>query len=199
MMEPDRPTDDIVRSFQLGNDVESSFRILFRRHFHQVHWFFQRKGVPVEDARDLTQEVFLAVYKGLPELEEPAQFQGWLFVIARNVFHHSLEKQYAKKRSWAMAGSLETGRSAPDPDAVPDRRTASQTEVVLNRERVAKLAEALKELPGQMRRCFHLRVAEECSYQDIAVVMGISLGTVKAHIHKAREKLREELRPYFGD
>ena len=68
--------------------------------------FFVVDGAPTpEDARDLTQEVFLAVYKGLPELAEPAQFLGWLFVIARNVFHHSLEKQYAQKRSWAATDS----------------------------------------------------------------------------------------------
>ena len=69
----------------------------------------------------------------------------------------------------------------------------------LDREKVAKLGEALRQLPSQMRRCLHLRLAEECSYEDIAVTMGISIGTVKSHIHRAREKLREELRPYFGD
>ena len=199
MAEPDSRTEDLVRDFQQRGDAGESFQILFRRHFSQVHWFFQRKGIPAEDARDLTQEVFLSVYKGLPQLQEPSQFTGWLFVIARNVFHHHLEKQYAQKRSWAPAGAGESRRSKFDPDTVADRSAASASDIVLDREKVAKLGEALRQLPSQMRRCLHLRLAEECSYEDIAVTMGISIGTVKSHIHRAREKLREELRPYFGD
>jgi RNA polymerase sigma-70 factor (ECF subfamily) len=199
MVEPDSSTEDLVRDFQQGRDADESFRILFRRHFSQVHWFFQRKGVPAEDARDMTQEVFLSVFKGLPQLQEPSQFTGWLFVIARNVFHQHLEKQYTQKRSWAAAGSGESGRSPLDPDAVADRSAASAADIVLDREKMAKLGEALRQLPSQMRRCLHLRAAEECSYDDIAVIMGISIGTVKSHIHRAREKLRDELRAYFGD
>ena len=199
MVDPNRATEDLVGDCQRDRSADESFRILFRRYFGQVQWFFQRKGVPPEDARDMTQEVFLAVFRGLPQLQDPNQFASWLFVIARNVFHHHLEKQHAQKRSWAVPGTAAGGRAALDPDAIADSRAPGAAEMVLDRERVAKLGEALRNLPSQMRRCIQLRTAEECSYDDIAVLLGISIGTVKSHIHRAREKLREELRAYFGE
>jgi len=197
MAGPNSPTEELVEEFRQGRQADESFRILFRRYFAQVQWFFQRKGASPEDARDLAQEVFLSVFKGLTRLQDARQFTTWLFVIARNVFSHHLEKLYTQKRTWASAA--EGGvRAALDPEDVPDSRVANAADAVLNQEKVSKLSEALSRLPAQMRRCIQLR-AEEYSYEDIAALMGISAGAVKSHIHRAREKLREDLRLYFQD
>ena len=121
------PTEELIEDFRHGRQADESFRILFRRYFAQVQWFFQRKGASPEDARDMTQEVFLSVFRGLGQLQDAGQFTTWLFVIARNVFSHNLEKRYAQKRSWAAAAG-DSARSPLDPDDVPDSRAANAAE-----------------------------------------------------------------------
>jgi len=62
-----------------------------------------------------------------------------------------------------------------------------------------KLREALVQLPQQMRRCAQLRVVHDLSYVEIAELMGISVNTVKAHLHQAQKALRAQLSPYFEE
>jgi RNA polymerase sigma-70 factor (ECF subfamily) len=69
----------------------------------------------------------------------------------------------------------------------------------MEKQKQQMLYEAMRELPEQMRRCVELRVIHDLSYEEIAKVMGISTGAVKAHLNKAKKKLGERLRPYFGE
>jgi RNA polymerase sigma-70 factor (ECF subfamily) len=71
--------------------------------------------------------------------------------------------------------------------------------VALEKEKLEKLREALVHLPQQMRHCAHLRVVHDLSYAEIAAVMGISVNTVKAHLHQAQKALRTQLSSYFEE
>ena len=71
--------------------------------------------------------------------------------------------------------------------------------VTLEKEKLEKLHEALQHLPAQMRRCAQLRIAHELSYVEIAALMGISINTVKAHLHQAQKSLRAQLSSYFEE
>jgi RNA polymerase sigma-70 factor (ECF subfamily) len=186
------------------DDREQHFRGIFERYYGQVHRFFRRKGMEAEDARDLAQEVFLHVYKGLPGLRQEAQFQSWLFTISANVYKNELERLGAKKRA-AVHVPLEPfdrdssgdktgpqGAQALDPKPRP-------MEALLEKEKLERLREALTELPEQMQRCIRLRLAEDKPYQEIAEALGISINTVKAHLRQARSALRVKLTPYFAE
>ncbi len=158
-----------------------------------------------EDARDLAQEVFLNVYKGLAGLRQDAQFQSWLYTISANVYKNELERLGAKKRS-AVHVPLEPCER----DSSGDRGTRPQPlealdprprpmEALLEKEKLERLRQALTELPEQMQRCVRLRVAGEKPYQEIADSLGISINTVKAHLRQARIALRAKLNPYFAE
>jgi RNA polymerase sigma-70 factor (ECF subfamily) len=188
-----------------GDDPEQPFRVLFERYYGQVNRFFRRKGMDAEDARDLAQEVFLNVYKGLAGLRQDAHFQSWLYTISANVYKNALERLGAKKRA-AVHVPLEVSEN----DSPGDRGTRSQTlsavdprprpmEALLEKEKLERLRQALTELPEQMQRCVRLRVAEDLPYQVIADALGISINTVKAHLRQARMALREKLTPYFAE
>jgi RNA polymerase sigma-70 factor (ECF subfamily) len=157
---------------------------------------FERNGLGADDARDLTQDVFVAAYRSIGDLRDPAQFPAWLFCIARNTFRNEIERRRARKRFAVHVSRLEAPESgdAVGPEFVADRN-ADALEQVIRRERADKLITALESLPTQMRRCMHLRVVEECSYEEIAAVMGIAVNTVKAHLHQAKKILSGKLGP----
>jgi RNA polymerase sigma-70 factor (ECF subfamily) len=188
-----------------GVDPERHFRGIFERYYAQVNRFFRRKGMDAEDARDLSQEVFLNVYKGLPGLRQDAQFQSWLFTISANVYKNELERLSAKKRA-AVHVPLEPyeGDSSGDGGARPQTSRAVDPrprpmEALLEKEKLERLRRALIELPEQMQRCVRLRVSQDKPYQEIADSLGISINTVKAHLRQARIALREKLAPYFAE
>ena len=151
-----------------------------------------------DECRDLTQLAFISVYKGLKDLRQESQFENWMYRIALNEFRNEIEHRHAKKRDVAYVALEEEGGVASPARQVIDPRANPMT-ALLEKEKLEKLRSALEELPEQMRRCAQLRVGKDLSYQEIAVIMGISINTVKAHLHQAQKALKEKLRHYFGE
>jgi RNA polymerase sigma-70 factor (ECF subfamily) len=195
---PDRDAARLIREIQQGLNVEDNFHWLFERHYAQVLRFFRRKGFSPEDCRDLTQETFISVYQGLKDLRRAEQFGSWLFAIAHHVFCDVLERRAAQKRS-ATVLSLETGSEANERLSVAAHIADSNPgplNQILEKEKVERFREALQQLPQQMRRCAQLRVVHDLSYVEIANLMGISVNTVKAHLHQAQKALSARLSPF---
>jgi RNA polymerase sigma-70 factor (ECF subfamily) len=196
-----RTTEESIIDLKAGRNAEENFCVIFESYYAQIHRFLRRKGLQPDDCRDMTQEIFLSAYRKIGDLREPSQFESWLYKIALNAWRNRVEQDTAKKRT---ANLLRLDEEANDNEdsygsaATVDPR-ANPMEAALEKERVDKLREALHQLPAQMRACTHLRVVNELSYPEIASAMGISINTVKAHLHKAQKALREKLRPYFGE
>jgi len=192
---------ELIREIQQGRNVEENFQRLFERHYPQILRFFRRKGFDPEECRDLTQETFISVYKGLKDLRQPEQFESWLFAIAHNVWCSQIESRTAQKRSaklLSLDGGSESGDSLPIVARLADG-SADPLTLTLEKEKLEKLREALQHLPKQMRRCAQLRAAHDLSYAEIAALMSISVNTVKAHLHQAQEALRARLSSEFGE
>lgn len=200
MVDDQRTTEELVRDLRAGRHTEACSHTLFTRFYPQVCRFFLRKGLSLEDSRELAQEVFLAVFRNVDDLEEPAHFTGWLFTIARNAFANELDRRYAHKRGVSLSVLVTTRPEhelAPE-EQVPDARP-NALEQILDREKVRHLRQVLQDLPPQMRRCVEARIVDNQSYGQIAEHLGISINTVKAHLFKAREQIGRRLRPLFGD
>ena len=153
---------------------------------------FHKKGLSESDCEDLTQEVFVSVYRNMATLRAPEQLEAWLFTVARNAFYNHLERQKAQKRSAQMVDLEDEGGRER---AVSQSQSA--LEELLHREKVDQLYTALQALPQQMRRCVTAWLVDDLSYEEIAVKSGISLNTVKAHLFQARQRLSARLRGYF--
>ena len=198
---PDRDPVELIREIKQGLNVEDNFHRLFDRHYAVILRFFRRKGFDREDCRDLTQETFVSVYKGIRELRQDEQFESWLFAIAHNVWCRMIERQSAQKRSVKLL-SLEQESGSDDQPQIADRIADGRADpftVTLEKEKLEKLSEALDHLPQQMRRCTQLCVVHQLSYAEVAVLMDISVNTVKAHLHQARKMLRTKLSSYFDE
>jgi RNA polymerase sigma-70 factor (ECF subfamily) len=198
---PDRDRAELIREIKQGLNVEANFHWLFDRHYAQVLRFFRRKAFDPEICRDLTQETFFSVYKGLKDLRQEELFESWLFAIAHNVWCSLIESQTAQKRSGLLL-SLEGESESDDRPSIAARLTdqsADPLAAALEKEKLEKLREALQHLPQQMRRCAQLRVVHDLSYAEIAALLGVSVNTVKAHLHQAQKALRTQLSSYFQE
>lgn len=178
----------IVAAYQAGIDRDRNFHFLFASYHRPLQRFFARKGLPPESCRDLTQETFVGIYRGLETYRPEARFETWLYRIATTTYLKSLRSRAAGKRSGQEVAAADVeGREA----AFEVR--GGQLDAVLEAERQRALRAAVGELPPKMRRCLKLRLYHELSYQEIAATMRLPVDTVKAHLYQARGKLKERL------
>lgn len=191
---PSDPIGDAVRAFQAGRSPEESFRRIYERYFRSLLGFFSRKGFKQEDCFDLTQETFVGIYQGLEAYHHEDRFEAWLYRIATTTYLKKIRAGSAAKRS-----GTEISKDAGD---LPGKALASrggQLADLLDAERLSRLSAAIEGLPPQMRRCLSLQLGHDLSYREIAAVLKLSVETVKAHLARARKKLREELGDGLGD
>jgi RNA polymerase sigma-70 factor, ECF subfamily len=197
----DITTEELIREIKHELNVEDNFRQLFERSYARIHRYFQRKGFSPEDSSELTQETLISVYKGLKGFRQEAQFDSWLFSIARNIWRSELGRRKAVKRDVLLIPLEPEDRGGSDRRAPPTAPSVDpaldQLNRVIEKEKLQKLHEAIRQLPKQRRRCIELRVLHDLSYGDIVGLMGISIGAVKAHVHEAKKELGEMLKPYF--
>jgi RNA polymerase sigma-70 factor, ECF subfamily len=200
---PDKTTEELIQEIKQGLNVEENFRQLFERNYKRVRSYFLNKKLSPEDSAELTQMTFIAVYKGLKGFRQEAPFENWLFSIAKNIWRSELERRNTVKRHAhhiPLEVDVKGGSDRHEPPVAPPVDPAPDPEnYTIEKEKLQMLHEAMRQLPKQMRRCVELRVIYELSYKEIAELMGISVGAVRAHLHEAKKKLVERLRPYFGE
>lgn len=171
---------------------EREFERLFEQYARPVSYFFAHRGFSPEECRDLTQETFLGVYKGMDRFRREASVETWLFTIAANVWRNEVRNRTAGKREGlevSFEGAADGSGAAPA--ALHD--VDDPLFGLLEEERAGLLREALEGLPAQMRRCLLLRIDQQLKYREIAQVMRISIETVKSQLFQARERLRQLL------
>lgn len=148
-----------------------------------------------QDRADLAQEVWIRVYRNIKRLNDPIKFRGWLSRIATNLFYDELRKR--KRVSSPL--SLDAPRNMEDGEM--DWEIAgdnpSPEEELTTREFYEQLQEAIAELPEAFRTTIVLREIEGMPYEEIAEITGVSLGTVKSRIARARSRLQSQLQNYL--
>ncbi len=141
----------------------------------------------IEDARDLTQETFVRTLRTLDRFDIARPFRNWIFRIASNLAIDHLRRRRVRTVSIDVDEDDATQWRAPilvDPRELPDERH----EQTWLSERLGKIVEML---PDDYRMVIHLRHREQLSYEEIAELLEIPLGTVKARLHRAHHRLRD--------
>ncbi|MGH7724519.1 MAG: RNA polymerase sigma factor [Candidatus Eiseniibacteriota bacterium] len=168
----------------------AAFRILVGRYQADVYSTALRLLGRPEDAEDMTQETFLRAFRALRRYDPTRPFGAWLHTIASRlcIDHHRRNRAKMISLTQPEEGSAGEERTIEleDPGDLPEE-TAERTEL-------ARRLEALVlELPPDSRAAILLRHQQDLPYEEIARVLGVPLGTVKARIHRARIMLREKL------
>jgi RNA polymerase sigma-70 factor (ECF subfamily) len=160
-----------------------AFALIVERHQRAVYHLCYRFAGNHEDASDLSQDVFLRAYRGLRGFRGQSSLGTWLYRIAVNV---------CLNRASARAVRPEATEPVEDREHV-DRNAESPTERLLKDERAARVRAAIAELPRKQRATLILRVYHEMSHQEIAQVLGSSVGAVKANFFHALGNLKKRL------
>ena len=188
--------NDLILRCQVGLRPErAAFSELLRRYQTQVDRVLYHLAPDWSDRADLAQEVWIRVYRNIGRLQEPTKFRGWLSRIATNLFYDELRKRkrVASPLSLDAPRSLEDGEM--DWEIAGD--TPSPDEQMTTREFYEQLREAIADLPEAFRTTIILREIEGLSYEEIAEITGVSLGTVKSRIARARSRLQTQLQSYL--
>lgn len=140
-----------------------------------------------EDARDLSQEAFVKAWRGLRFYKSEAAFSTWLYRLTNNVCIDFLRKQKRRPvESITADDEQQSELELPDTAPLPE-------EQLLHREQKQTVARAMERLEGEFRQVLILRVIQDLSYEEIAEIMDIRVGTVKSRLARARNKLRKIL------
>jgi len=168
---------------------EAAFAEILGRYRGPIYHLCYRMTHNTEDARDLAQEVFIKVFSLLDRFDENYAFSSWLFRIATNHCIDHLRRN--KLRFLSLDGGV--GQDGEEYEfQLPDKGPAP--DIVLQRkEALARLEEVISELPPHYRAITLLRHDQQMSYEEIADVLSLPLGTVKARIHRARQQIQQML------
>ncbi len=176
--------DSLIEQCLAGDQVawEQIVRQNWRKVFNVAYKFVGRH----DEAEDLTQDIFLKIFKALKTFDRRANFQTWIISISRNlcIDHY----RSVRKERQTIARDVDSSDLQP---ATTDRGPYAQAE---HQDLRAQLRQALETLPITLRTAVVLRDLQELSYQEIADRLGLPEGTVKSRINRGRIELAHQLR-----
>ena len=180
-----------------GEGDEESFRMLVERYQDRVYHIVYGIVGNKEEAEDLSQEVFLKVYRFLPGFKGKSRFYTWLYRLTVNVCLSARKKR--KNEPGKIFPLANPSKHADDPREIElADESLSPLKILQNREMAEAIKSAINSLSEVLRSTFVLREFEELSYQELARVFQCSRGTIKSRLSRAREQLRRKIEPYLN-
>ncbi len=187
---------DLILQCQVGVRPEKvAFSELVRRYQSHVDRVLYHLAPDWSDRSDLAQEVWIRVYRNLNRLQDPAKFRSWLSRIATNLFYDELRKRKRVRSPLSLDAPRQLDDGEMDWEIASD--DPGPAEALTTREFYDRLRDAIADLPEVFRRTIVLREIEGMPYEEIADLTGVSLGTVKSRIARARQRLQSDLQPYL--
>jgi RNA polymerase sigma factor (sigma-70 family) len=178
----------LIQEALSGDD--RAFKKLMRKYHDAIYSFIFRMIRDREQVEDLTQEAFIKAFNSLRNFNEEYAFSTWLYKIATN---NSID--YIRKRKLPMYSINKPieSKNSNYTFELPDNSLQADKALISN-QRTKLLNAAIAKLPEKYKKVIRLRHTEERSYEEIATILKLPLGTVKAHIFRARELLYKALK-----
>lgn len=184
LLAPQPPGIDALIERCLGGD-QAAWEQIVRLHWRKVFNVAYKFVGSHEQAEDLTQDIFLKIFRSLDTFDRRANFQTWLVSVSRNlcIDHY---RSVRKERQTI-------DRDVPAEDLAPASHTASPLAELENQDLAALLRRALQTLPASLRTAVLLRDLQELSYLEIAERLNLPEGTVKSRINRGRRELARQV------
>ena len=178
-----------------------------RQAFKELVETYQRKvyGICIgmlkdpDDSKDVSQEVFIKVYRYLDKFNHQSSFYTWLYRITVNKCIDFIRKQKRKREVDYDDGILRDDDVEGDDEILPSRLGIHPDRVYGRKELRAKMLEALETLSEKHRTILILREVEGLSYEEMADVLQVSKGTVMSRLYHARRYFQDAVKEYVGD
>jgi RNA polymerase sigma-70 factor (ECF subfamily) len=185
---------EVVALARTGKDA--AYRELLRRYERPVFSLIYRMVRDRTLAEDLSQDTFVKVLNALDSYRPEYKFSSWVFKIANNVAIDQLRRRELDTLSLDGAPDAVTQQEVEATALQATDRTESPLAELESRELGSIIEQAVGKLRPEYRSCILLRHVDGRSYEEIAQIMDLPLGTVKTYIHRARNELREYLDQY---
>ncbi len=168
----------LISRAQQGN--EWAFRLLYERYFKLLFGFICQKTHTIQDAEDITSEVWLAVVVGLSEFSHQSSFKNWLFGIARHKLMDYYRQQYRQPLQ-SLTPEIEKTLAAPIKKKVVDQ---------IDPQLRLQLSSILKQLSPKDQKLLTLRILQNLSVKETAAKLRMTPGAVKTAFHRAIKRAR---------
>jgi len=181
--QPAAPIDDLIERCLQGD--QQAWEQIVRQHWRKVFNVAYKFVAKHDEAEDLTQDIFLKIFKSLDTFDRRANFQTWLISVSRNlcIDHY----RSVRKERETIDRDVDANELTP---AAPGQNAYQALE---QRDRVELLRKAMAELPPTLREAVVKRDIQELSYQEIADQLNLPEGTVKSRINRGRTELARQV------
>lgn len=173
---------DILKIYKEDGNQEYAFNLLMRKYEERLYWHIRKLTCSHEDTNDLLQNTFIKVWRSLPEFREESKLYTWLYKIATNETLTFLKKK-----------RLNAFLSFNSYDAILERNLFCDDTFNGDKIQMA-LHKAILKLPDRQKAVFNLRYFQDMKYEDIAEVLGTTVGALKASYHHAYKKITTDLK-----
>ena len=173
---------DIIEKILNPKTKNYGFNILMETYQEKVYWLIRRMVIDHDESNDISQEVFVKVWKNLPKFKGDSKLYTWIFRIATNEALTHLRK---KKRRFFI----------PIVDVENELVSTLESDSYYSGDEIQmKLQKAILTLPEKQRLVFNMKYFEEMKYKDMSEVLEISVGGLKAQYHHAVKKIEHLLK-----
>jgi len=191
---PGAPSDSRRQDSEIIKDAlrgdQGAYQKLMRKYHDAIYMLIYRMVREKAEVEDLTQEAFIKAFASLGNFNNEYAFSTWLYKIATNNCIDYIRKK--KLQPFSLDRPVDSDQDQYTFE-VPDTSFEADKPII-ERQRAKFLEEAIDALPEKYRRVIILRHKEERDYREIAKMLHLPLGTVKAHLFRARELLKKYLR-----
>ncbi len=172
---------ELLAEFKQPSTKEKAFRKLLEAYQERIYWHVRKIVITHDDADDVTQEVFIKVYRNLDNFREDSQLFTWIYRIATNEALNQLKK--IKRRTSVSLDDVH----------VELENHFTHGGLITGDEIQLKLQRSLLKLPDKQRLVFNMKYFDDLKYEEISQITGTSVGALKASFHLAVKKIEEDL------
>jgi RNA polymerase sigma-70 factor (ECF subfamily) len=174
---------------------QDAYKRIMQKYRNSIYHLIVRMIGYQHEAEDLTQEAFIKAFNSLASFNDEFAFSTWLYKIATNNCIDHLRKR--KLKTFSIDKPID-GHDGEQGFEIPDATYQPDSDI-LQSQQSRTIQSAIDSLPDKYQRVIVMRHQEEKSYEEIAEELNLPLGTVKAHIFRAREMLYKQLRGRVGE
>ena len=182
----------LVDRFRSGD--AAAFDEMVKRYWDRIYSMAHQLLRNPQDAEEVTQDAFIRAHRGLANFRGEAAFSTWLYQIATNLARNRYWYWWRRKRDQSVSIDAPLGaeNDATLADLIP-AEVETPDDITVTQEFVSRIGTCMQKLSPKHREVLTLRNIKNLSYEEIAAILGVSVGTVKSRIARARESLRSKM------
>lgn len=174
--------NEIIELFHLKNKKEEAFRLLVDKYKEKLYWHIRKMVLNHEDTNDILQNTFVKIWQGLKEFRYESGLYTWMYRIATNESINFLNEK--KRKVYGNSGEITEALE-----------NILESDVYFSGDEIQKeLQKAILKLTDRQRLIFNMKYFDDMPYEDIAAILEVAVGTLKATYHNAVKKIEENMR-----